>query len=109
MKWGVVLDIGEKVMKDAVREAVANQRDGQRATVGGVDGKLGLRSSWNDLLRTVSVAQGVNQAVDQRDGLKAQAQAGKASTERAGVVERDHCLAHAVAELGLVREVEQVA
>lgn len=27
IKWGVVLDIGQKVMKDAVREAVANQRD----------------------------------------------------------------------------------
>lgn len=27
IKWGVVLDIGQKVMKDAVREAVDNQRD----------------------------------------------------------------------------------
>ena len=53
IKWGVVLDIGEKVMKDAVREAVANQRDGQRATVGGVDGfseavKKGIENKVDD-------------------------------------------------------------
>lgn len=53
IKWGVVLDIGEKVMKEAVREAVANQRDGQRATVGGVDGfsdavKKGIENKVDD-------------------------------------------------------------
>lgn len=36
MKWGVVLDIGEGTMKDAVREVIAKMED--RASVGGVDG-----------------------------------------------------------------------
>lgn len=38
IKWGVVLDIGEKTMKEAVREAAAKQRGNDRASVGGVDG-----------------------------------------------------------------------
>ena len=38
IKWGVILDIGEKTMKNAVNEVIANKRDENRASVGGVDG-----------------------------------------------------------------------
>ena len=70
---------------------------------GRVDGKLRLVHGDTSCIESVSVAQGVDQAVDQRDGLEALAHAQEPHLQRAGVVQRDEDLPHAVAVFGLRR------